>query len=120
MKIAVTSIGGGADSEVDPRFGRASAFVFFDTDTGKYVNVDNTVGVNASQGAGVRAAEAISQLGAEVLITGHCGPKAFRTLRAAGIEIFTVSSGSVAEAIEHFKFEELTSMSSPDVGGHWG
>jgi len=120
MKIVVTSIGGGADSEVDPRFGRASTFVFFDTDTGKYVDVDNTVGVNASQGAGVRAAEAISQLGADVLITGHCGPKAFRTLRAAGIEISAVASGSVAQAIEQFKRGELTSLSSPDVGGHWG
>jgi len=120
MKIVVTSIGGGADSEVDPRFGRASTFVFFDTDTENYVNVDNTVGVKAAQGAGVRAAEAISQLGAEVLITGHCGPKAFRTLRAAGIEAYTVSSGSVSEAIEHFKYGGLTSLSGPDVGGHWG
>ena len=120
MKIVVTSIGGGADSEVDPRFGRASTFVFFDTDTGKYANVDNIIGVNASQGAGVRAAEAISQLGAEVLVTGHCGPKAFRTLQAAGIEIYTIESGSVSEAVEQFKQGELTSLSGPDVGGHWG
>ena len=120
MKIVVTSVGGGADSEVDPRFGRASTFVFFDTDTEKFVDIDNTIGVNASQGAGVRAAEAISQLGADVLITGHCGPKAFRTLRAAGIEISTVASGSVAQAIEQFKRGELTSLSSADVGGHWG
>lgn len=119
MKIVVTSTGDSPDSKVDPRFGRAGAFMLFDTETGKYEPVDNTQNLNLAQGAGIQAAETVSRLGAECLITGHCGPKAFRTLTAAGIRIFTGADGTVAEAIEKFKSGALAASESPDVSGHW-
>ena len=120
MKVVVTSIGEGMDSQVDPRFGRASQFVLVDTETGETQSVDNSGGVSAAQGAGVQAAETISRLGAECLITGHCGPKAFRALQAAGIEVYTGASGTVTEAIEQLRSGDLQCSGGPDVGGHWG
>jgi predicted Fe-Mo cluster-binding NifX family protein len=120
MKVVVSSTGQGLDSKVDPRFGRASTFVLTDTDTGETVSADNSGGANAAQGAGVQAAETVSRLGAECLITGHCGPKAFRALRAAGIEVYSGASGTVADAIEELKSGELRLMTGPDVNGHWG
>jgi predicted Fe-Mo cluster-binding NifX family protein len=119
MKVVVTSIGEGMDSQVDPRFGRASTFVLIDTETGETQSIDNSDGAGAAQGAGIQAAEAVSRLGAECLITGHCGPKAFRALQAAGIEVYTGASGTIAEAIGQLKSGGLQLSTGPDVGGHW-
>jgi len=119
MKVVVTSTGEGVDSEIDPRFGRASQFVLVDTETGETQSIDNSGGASAAQGAGIQAAETVSRLGAERLVTGHCGPKAFRALQAAGIEVFIGASGTVAEAIGQLKSGELQLSTGPDVGGHW-
>ena len=120
MKVVVTSIGGSLDSQVDPRFGRASTFVLVNTETGETQSIDNSGGASAAQGAGIQAAEAVSRLGAECLITGHCGPKAFRALQAAGIKVYIGAVGTVAEAIGQLKSGELQLSTGPDVGGHWG
>jgi predicted Fe-Mo cluster-binding NifX family protein len=120
MKVVVTSTGETLESQVDPRFGRAAIFVVVDTDSNEVVAVDNSSGVQAVQGAGIQAAETISRLGAEALITGHCGPKAFHTLRAAGITVYTGAEGTVAEALEQLRAGGLERAAGPDVGGHWG
>jgi len=119
VKVVITSSGDGLDSPVDPRFGRAGRFILVDTETGGVQAVDNTQNLNAAQGAGIQAAQNVSRLGAEVLMTGHCGPKAFATLRAAGIKVITGVQGTVAEAIERFKRGELAPTEAPDVEGHW-
>lgn len=119
MKVVVTSAGEGLNSQVDPRFGRAAMFVMVDTETGETTSTDNSSGVGAAQGAGIQAAETISRLGAECLVTGHCGPKAYRALAAAGIKIYTGASGTVTEAIEQLNSDGLQLSSGPDVQGHW-
>ena len=62
--------------------------------------VDNTPNLNATQGAGIQAAESLARLGVETLITGHCGPKAFRVLSAAGIKVFNTDAPTVAGALQ--------------------
>lgn len=121
MKIAVTTNATGASLEapVDPRFGRATRFILVDTDTGKFSVHDNTPNLNAAQGAGIQAAEAVSRLGAEVILTGHCGPKAFRALQAAGIQVVTGVTGTVREAIAYYQQGELRAAPNADVEGHW-
>jgi predicted Fe-Mo cluster-binding NifX family protein len=119
MKIAVTSEGESLEAEVDPRFGRAARFILYDTETREVRSVDNRQSLNAAQGAGIQAAETVSRLGAECLITGHCGPKAFRTLTAAGIRVYTGASGTVAETITAFEQGRLQAAASADVEGHW-
>ncbi len=119
MKIAVTANGKTLDSPVDPRFGRAANFILVDTETGGFEVVDNAQNLNAAQGAGIQAGETVSKLGAEVVITGHCGPKAFRTLRAAGIQVLVGAQGTVAEAVEAFKAGKLKPTETADVDGHW-
>jgi predicted Fe-Mo cluster-binding NifX family protein len=119
MKIVVSASGEGLEAQVDPRFGRAAAFVLFDTQTREVQQVDNRQSLNAAQGAGIQAAEAISRLGAECLITGHCGPKAFRTLQAAGIRVYTGAAGTVGEAIAALEQGRLALAEAADVDGHW-
>jgi predicted Fe-Mo cluster-binding NifX family protein len=119
MKLALTSQDGSLQSPLDLRFGRAKYFILLDTETGAISVVDNTVNVNAAQGAGIQTAKRIVELGADALITGHVGPKAFSTLQAGGIKIYTGASGTVAEAIEQFKAGKLAAASAADVDGHW-
>ncbi len=119
MKVAITSQGEGLASSVDPRFGRAKAFVLVEPETGAVKTVDNAVNLNAMQGAGIQAAKRIVDLGAEALITGHVGPKAFATLQAGGVAIYPIEGGTVAEALERFKAGTLKAATAADVEGHW-
>jgi predicted Fe-Mo cluster-binding NifX family protein len=119
MKIAVSSTGPTLDSAIDARFGRAEMFLIIDDATDDFSIVGNKQNMDAAQGAGIQAARLVSDSGAELVITGHCGPKAFQTLRAAGIEIIVGVQGMVQEALDKYKAGQLASTDSPDVRGHW-
>ena len=119
MKVAVTSQGPQADSEVDPRFGRAKYFILFDTATEEASALDNTQNLTALQGAGIQAARNVIDAGAEALVTGNVGPKAFATLSAAGIEVHVGASGLVRDAVEQFRAGRLRRVNKANVEGHW-
>lgn len=119
MKIALTVNGTDLDSEIDPRFGRAQYFLIVDTESGETSVVDNRQNIDATHGAGIQASETVSRSGAEALLTGHCGPNAFRTLSAAGIKVVVGVEGNAREVVERFKKGEYKFTESPDVGGHW-
>jgi len=119
MKVAVTSQGESMDSPVDPRFGRAKFFIVVDTESNEFDVVDNEQNVNAPQGAGIQAAETVARQDVEYVLTGHCGPKAFHALGAAGIKVVVGLQGTVKEAIDSFKAGDLTPTDAADVEGHW-
>ena len=119
MKIAVTSTGVNLKSEVDSRFGRAQYLIVFDEDTGEFEAMNNSMNRDAVHGAGVRAGEALIILGASVLITGHCGPTAFRVLETARIKVVTGAAGTVEEALMLYKKGNLKEIVGPNVKGHW-
>jgi predicted Fe-Mo cluster-binding NifX family protein len=119
MKVLVTSTGETLDDTVDRRFGRAERFLLVDTDSDKVSVVDNAQNLGAAQGAGIQAAESAARLGPEYVITGHCGPKAFAVLQAAGIRVVVGAKGTVREAIESLKRGELQPVDRADVEGHW-
>ena len=119
MKIAISSTGKDLDSNVDLRFGRAFGFIIYDLNANQYNFVDNVQNLEASQGAGIQAAQNVVNQDAEVLISGHCGPKAFKVLSEAGVTIYTGAEGTVKEAVERFKKGELQEADSADVEGHW-
>jgi len=119
MKIAITSKGETLQSQVDPRFARASYFIVYDTDDDSHEVVDNAQSASAVHGAGPQAAETISRTGAKALITGNLGPNASRSLNAAGIDTYIGFSGTVFEAVNAFKKGELKKSAGANVGGHW-
>jgi predicted Fe-Mo cluster-binding NifX family protein len=119
MKVIVTAVGPTLDSPVDMRFGRAATLLLVDTETGAVEAHDNAQNLNAAQGAGIQAAETVSRLGAEAVLTGHCGPKAFRALQAAGIRVVVGARGTAREAVEQFTKGTLKAADAPDVAGHW-
>jgi len=107
MKIAISSSGKTLDSALDPRFGRAEYFIIVDPETMDFEVLENRQNFNLPQGAGIQAAKSIADNKADALITGHCGPKAFRVLQAAGVKIMTGASGTVSDVIEQLKAENL-------------
>ncbi len=119
MKIVVSASGPSLDAGVDPRFGRAAFFVAVDSATGAFQAHDNVQNLNAAQGAGIQSAETVARIGGDVVITGHCGPKAFKALSAAGIKVVVGAQGTVAEAIAAFTSGVLIPADGANVEGHW-
>jgi len=119
MKIAVTSQGTDLDSQVDPRFGRAAYILIVDTETFEFDVLDNKENVNALKGAGIQAASVVNDKGAEVLLTGYCGPKAFMTLEAAKIRVANDVEGTVEDAVKAFNEGKLTFAEKANVEGQW-
>jgi len=120
VKIAFTTSGETLDAPIDSRFGRAPKFLIYDTETDTSEVVDNSRNLNAAQGAGIQSAEVVSRLGADCLVTGHCGPKAFSALTAAGIRIYTTDAATMREALARLQAGNLSGAGSADVEGHWG
>ena len=119
MKIAVTSKGTDIDSAVDPRFGRAAYILIVDTKTFDFEALDNQENANAFKGAGIQAASMVSEKGAEVLLTGFCGPNAFKAMVAAKIGVANDASGSVKEAIQAYLDGKLPLADEANVEGQW-
>jgi predicted Fe-Mo cluster-binding NifX family protein len=119
MKIAITSQGEGLDSMVDARFGRAKGFIVYDDIREDYYYIDNKQNISAMQGAGIQSAKTVIDSGVDVVITGNVGPKAFSTLQAANVEIYSGSHGTVEDVIGDFKNGKLVRASRANVKGHW-
>lgn len=119
MKIVVSSVQGGLDSQVDPRFGRCQYFIIVDPETMEFKAVQNTA-IASMHGTGIQAAQFIRNEGATAVITGNVGPNAFQALSAAGVKVITGVSGTVREAVERYKRGELNETGAPTVGGDFG
>jgi predicted Fe-Mo cluster-binding NifX family protein len=58
--------------------------------------------------------------GVKAVLTGNCGPNAFSVLKAANISVMTGVSGSVQEAVEHYKAGKYSTISEANVSPHSG
>jgi predicted Fe-Mo cluster-binding NifX family protein len=119
VRVAITASGPDLSSPVDQRFGRARYLLIVETSDRKVQAIDNNAGMNAAQGAGVQAAQTVIDNNASVLITGHCGPKAFRALQAGGVHVYLSPETTVDDAITAFQQGDLKHTSTADVDSHW-
>ena len=119
MRIAFTTSGDNLQAPLDSRFGRTPKFLVYELERESFELIDNAPNLQAVQGAGVQAAQAVIQAGAEAVVTGHCGPKAFRVLQAANIKVYHSEAATVAEALERYKSGQLSHTERADVEGHW-
>jgi predicted Fe-Mo cluster-binding NifX family protein len=114
QKVAITSEGPALADLVDPRFGRAGGFVVVDLETMTLNYVDNGSSQVLAQGAGIQAAENLVRAGAQALITGHVGPKAWTALESAGVKVVQgVENMTVGEAVTRFKDGEFLFSEAP-------
>jgi predicted Fe-Mo cluster-binding NifX family protein len=119
MKIAVTSTGTDLDAAVDPRFGRARYILIVDSETGDFEVLDNKENLNALKGAGIQAATMIANKKAEILITGFCGPNAYKTLEAANVRVAADAEGTVREVVKAYMDGKLSLIEEPNAQGQW-
>ncbi len=119
MKIVVTATIPSLDGSVDPRFGRCPYFVIVETDDLAFEAEENP-NIALGGGAGIQSAQFINEKGVRFVLTGNCGPNAYQTLSAAGIEVIVGCSGLVRDVIEQFKTGRLAAANAPNVADHFG
>jgi predicted Fe-Mo cluster-binding NifX family protein len=119
MKVAITAKGTDLNAEVDPRFGRAAYILMVDTETMELETLNNMENINRLKGAGIQAAAMISEKGAQVLLTGFCGPNAVKTLNAAHIKVAVDVAGTIREAVEAFNQGKFSYTEQANTEGHW-
>lgn len=110
MKVAVSALGPTLEDRVDSHFGRALHLIVVESDTGEFETIDNTTNKNAMGGAGIGAAELVSDRGAVAVVTGHLGPNAFKALGAAGIRGYDGVGRTVREAVSALTAGELAEL----------
>lgn len=118
MKLAFSTSGETLASPLDPRFGRAPKFLIYDLELQSFEVMDNRQNLEAAQGAGIQSAQNVAKTGVQSVITGHCGPKAFKVLQAAGIKIFNTDAATVADALKRYESGELSEATAADASGH--
>jgi predicted Fe-Mo cluster-binding NifX family protein len=118
-KVIVSASGQNLEAEVAPRFGRAPYFLLVNPATMEYEAVANRQNLQAVQGAGIQSAALVARYKPSALLTGYCGPKAFHTLEAAGIEVIVGVEGSVREAVQQFRSGKLSPAGGPNAEAHW-
>jgi predicted Fe-Mo cluster-binding NifX family protein len=102
MRIVITAQGKELKALVDPRFGRCSFFILWDSLTQQYTAYANE---NATgSGAGISSAQFVIDKDVQVVITGEIGPRAAQVLQSAGVKVhITTTATTVQEAVETFQ-----------------
>lgn len=120
MKIAICSQSNDVNAMVDSRFGRSAFFAVYDDVSGQWEFIANSQNLQAPQGAGIQAAQAVINTGAENLIAANVGPKAMAALTANGISVFGANTTMTLEqTLEAYKKGSLEQLQDSNVEGHW-
>ena len=91
MIVAITSTGNSLESFIDPRFGRCSYFVFYNTETKESVFQPNPFKDN-DEGVGVAVVDWISAFSCSKIISGQFGMKIKPLLDESRIQLILVNN----------------------------
>jgi len=119
MKIVISAKGPNLEAQVDPRFGRSSYFLLVNPESMECEVLTNGQNLQAAQGAGIQAAALVARQRPTAVLTGHCGPRAFQTLQAAGIQVIVGVEGSVRDVVQDYRTGKLKPARGPNVTSHW-
>lgn len=111
-KIAVSTATGGLEDPVVPRFGRCSNFTLVEVENNEIKNTETVQnpGAQMAGGAGIQAAQAIVDAGADTVITGAVGPNVSAILIQADIDAYSASGVKVKDAVQSYLDGELTKI----------
>ncbi len=112
--IAISARGKSPEDPVDQRLGRCEYFVFYDPETGEFSGLENPFRLEGS-GAGINTAQFLTEKKVGAILTGNVGPKALQVLHAAGIKVYTNSTGRVQDALQAYQQGQLSPASAPTV-----
>ena len=117
MKITIPMNEQNLDSDVCPSFGRTPYYLFYDTDTSESKWLENSA-AESSGGAGIQAAQILTDNGANALITPRCGENAEKVLRGAKIMIYHSTDGTAKQNIDALTAEKLQPLAEFHAGFH--
>ncbi len=117
MRIIVSAQGESLDAPTSPVFGRCPAYILVDTETAEFQAVPNPA-LDQGGGAGIQAAQYVVEHGPQAILTGNLGPNAFDVLLAAGIPAYLVPEGTVRQAVDAFKAQQVKPLSRANVATH--
>ncbi len=107
MKVILSSEGTSLESRLDPRFGRCTYFIVYDSSARSFKAIKNS-GAESNQGAGIAAANQAMEEGVEAVITGNLGPNAYSLLQKAKVHLYKSDAVTVKRALELLEKEELS------------
>ncbi len=99
MKVAVSATEKSLEAILDPLFGRCAFFIIVDTKDMRFEAFDNP-NIAINEEAGIQSARLVASKGAEIVITGHCGPNAVLELSKKGIKIIVGVMGTVRQVVD--------------------
>ncbi|NLG11053.1 MAG: dinitrogenase iron-molybdenum cofactor biosynthesis protein [Coriobacteriaceae bacterium] len=117
MKIAAP-VTHGKDA-IDTFFGRAPFFAVKDTETGA-ITFEPNPAAQAEGGAGIKAAQAIVDLGVEALLVPQVGQNAQDVLVAGGVDVFQSSGGNLEANFKDLEAGALSKLLEAHAGYHSG
>jgi predicted Fe-Mo cluster-binding NifX family protein len=119
MKVAVSAAEKDLEALLDPLFGRCACFIIVDTVDMSFEAFENP-NIAVQEEAGIQSARFVASKGAEVVMTGHCGPNAFQELTDNGIEIITGVMGTVRQVVDRYRTGRLLITHKANVEEYFG
>jgi predicted Fe-Mo cluster-binding NifX family protein len=114
MKICVSALGKDLSAQIDWRFGRCPFFVIVDPDTMAFEAVPNENSIDvAGRAFCIAHPETLLNKGVDLVISGNIGPNIYHMFHAAGVDIATLTAGTVKEAVEMYKSGGLSIIGAP-------
>jgi len=117
MMVIIPLDAGRLDAHVFISFGRAPWFALFDTARNTLKFIENSAAQNQG-GAGIKAAQAALDLGAQAVIAPRLGQNAADVLLAADVKVYEAWDGSVEENIALFTAGKLKTLTQVNPGIH--
>lgn len=119
MKVAVSATEKDLDALLDPLFGRCTFFIVVDTVDMSFEAFDNQ-NIAVQEEAGIQSARFVASKGADLVMTGHCGPNAVQELSKEGIEIIVGLMGTVRQVVDRYKTGRLLTTHKANVEEYFG
>lgn len=117
MKVIIPVEKVSKNENVADVFGRAKYFAIFDSKSDTVDFVEN-IGAKSPNGAGIKAAQQVIDLKADVVILPRIGKNGADLLSAAKIKLYKNQAGSVVENLDLLKSESLSLLDEVHSGFH--
>lgn len=119
MKLVIPAVkSGDFETEIHENFGRATYFALVNSENDEIKFIKNKAAAQSS-GAGVGAAQLCADQGADAVVAYHFGPKAYKALTAAGIEVLDITEQKIIrEAYQDYQAGKLDEAEAGPGGHH--